>query len=239
MNNHISSTDVHLLVAPYALDALDAHERNRFEDHLEHCETCRIELDEFTSTALRLGEAESAAPPAELRERILAAVATTTQDRPVVTSLVERSRLRRTLPRLAVAASFLVAAAGVTGYVVEHDRAADLQVQTQQVSTVMGADDVAITEGRVSTGGSVRMMASPSQDAAVVVGAQLTPLDDDHTYQLWALHDGKATSAGLLGPSSGMVFVAGIDGAEGFAVTVEPEGGSESPTTEPVVEMDA
>lgn len=234
-----TSPDVHMFVAPYALDALDAHERNQFEAHLDSCEPCQVELQTFLSTAVRLGEAESATPPPELRDRVLSAARTSSQERPVVTAISQRSRIRRTLPRLAVAASFLVAAAGVTGYVVEHDRAADLQAQTDQVSTVMAADDAAMKTDDVKTGGAIRMIASPSNDAAVVVGADLTTLKDGRTYQVWAMQDGKATSAGLLGPSSGMIYATGIADADGFAVTIEPEGGSTQPTSDPIASMKA
>ena len=38
------SVDLHQLIAPYALDALEADDRSRFEAHLALCEQCRVEL---------------------------------------------------------------------------------------------------------------------------------------------------------------------------------------------------
>ena len=69
------TTDLHSLVAPYALDALDPHERARYEAHLEDCADCRSELAGFRATAARLGELENQSPPAEIgrascRERV-------------------------------------------------------------------------------------------------------------------------------------------------------------------------
>ncbi len=49
------------------------------------------------------------------------------------------------------------------------------------------------------------------------------------------MHDGKPTSVGLLGRGSGMLYVDGIKGADAFAVSVEPAGGSEQPTSDPIV----
>jgi anti-sigma factor RsiW len=38
------SEELHSLVAPYALDALDATDERSFEEHLALCERCRGEL---------------------------------------------------------------------------------------------------------------------------------------------------------------------------------------------------
>ena len=38
------SADLHSLLAPYALDALDDEERTRFEAHLDQCTDCQAEL---------------------------------------------------------------------------------------------------------------------------------------------------------------------------------------------------
>ena len=62
-----------LLLAGYALDALDDRERRTFEDHLRTCDRCQAELEEFRRVNAGLGmTVEEAAPPAELRARTLA-----------------------------------------------------------------------------------------------------------------------------------------------------------------------
>lgn len=231
--------DVHDLTAPYALDALDAHERARYEAHLEHCEACRDELTGFRLTGVRLADAETATPPPALRERLLAEVSRTSQERPVVTQLAQHGRLRRTAPRLLVAAAVLTAVASVGGYLAERDRSADLRAETAQVTQIVGAGDATTIDSTVSTGGSVRVVTSAEHDAAVVMGTGLKQLDDDHVYQVWAMHDGVPRSAGLLGREAGMVYVSDLGGADGFAVTVEPDGGSPGPTTDPVAAMSA
>ncbi|WP_181803288.1 RskA family anti-sigma factor, partial [Streptomyces shenzhenensis] len=40
--------DLHSLAAPYALDALDAGERRRFERHLKDCDRCADEVRALT-----------------------------------------------------------------------------------------------------------------------------------------------------------------------------------------------
>src|SRR5262245_45222460 len=67
-----TTNDIHDLVAPYALDALDAEERVEFERHLEGCRRCQAELLELQEGALALAwAAEGPEPPAGLRDRIL------------------------------------------------------------------------------------------------------------------------------------------------------------------------
>jgi anti-sigma-K factor RskA len=229
------SVDLHHLIGPYALDALEADDRSRFEAHLALCEQCRVELAGFKATAAKLGEGEAVTPPPELRERIVTMAASTAQEHPVVTALAQRSRFRQAVPRMALVAAAAAAVVGIGGFVAEHQQADDLRADRSRLTAVMAAPDAATTEGDVTGGGEVRVIASPTRDAAVVVGASLKSLDPDQTYQVWRMHDGQPTSVGLLGRGPGVLYVDGIKGADAFAVTVEPSGGSPKPTSNPIV----
>jgi anti-sigma-K factor RskA len=73
-----------------------------------------------------------------------------------------------------------------------------------------------------------------------VRGDALPRLDPSQAYQLWALTDaGEARSLGLMEYDDGGVAVADdidfdMDGARAVAITIEPAGGSEQPTSDPV-----
>ena len=70
----MTNQDLHELTAAYALDALDADDRQAFETHLRECERCRAELGELADTVGALAYAsEGPAPPESLRDRILVA----------------------------------------------------------------------------------------------------------------------------------------------------------------------
>lgn len=60
--------------------------------------------------------------------------------------------------------------------------------------------------------------------------------DSSHQYQLWALIDGKPVDLGVFDSSShntaGMKKMKSVKNAQAFAVTLEPKGGSISPTLE-------
>ena len=56
-------------------------------------------------------------------------------------------------------------------------------------------------------------------------------------YELWFNDDGKMRAAGLLSPSAGSdaVLLSGTVGkASGMGITVEPAGGSDQPTSDPL-----
>ncbi|MDX6278661.1 MAG: hypothetical protein QOJ72_2789 [Nocardioidaceae bacterium] len=227
------TTDLHSLLAPYALNALDSWERERFEIHLEQCADCRAELAGFVGTAARLGDAAHQAPPAELRDRLMAAVATTPQERPVVTALAQRGGLRRALPRLAVAAAFLVGAVGVGGYVTERNQADNYRADSQAITSVLAAPDADTAVKTFGKAGRVRMISSASKDSAVIVASDLPSLTHSRVYQVWLVKDDSPASQGTFS-RSGTMIMKGLHGVDHVAITVEPKGGSKQPTTAPI-----
>lgn len=230
------TTDLHSLLAPYVLDALDPDERNQFEAHLAQCPDCRAELGGFQATATRLAEAESQAPPAALRQRLLGSIGSVPQERPVVTALSRHGGLRRRLPQAVAAAALVLAAAGAGGYLVERDRADEQRQQNVAITTVLGAADATTTSQSLPGGGTIRLVTSTSRDAAVVVADGLPALDDDKVYQVWLIKRSVPESQGTFARSGAMVMK-DLAAADQVAVTVEPDGGSEKPTTAPIVDV--
>ncbi len=226
------TNELHDLVAPYALDALEPLERARFEAHLDTCEACFEELIGFAATAARLGEAHAETPSTDLRDRILAQAASTPQERVLRTTMPPR--WRRALPRLAVAAALLLGVAGVGGYVVEHQRVSEERDQNVAISRVLGAADAETSTKSFSNGGTVRLLTSREQDAAVVVARSLPSPGEGKVYQVWMVSKDVPTSQGTF-TTSGTMLMKGVSSADALAVTVEPDGGSEHPTSDPVV----
>jgi anti-sigma-K factor RskA len=227
------TSDLHSLMAPYALDALDPDERERFEAHLDGCVDCRSELAGFLATAVRLGDAVSHTPPPALRDRLLSEISVTPQQRPTVATLAERRGLRRALPRLAVAAAFLIGAVGVGGYVVERQNAQEEHDLNAAISSVIGADDVATKSKNFSNGGSVKMMMSADEDTAVIIAKNLPKPEKGKVYQVWMVDGDGPRSQGTF-ETGGQMVMDGIAAADRVAVTVEPAGGSKQPTSSPV-----
>jgi anti-sigma factor RsiW len=229
-------SDIHTLSGAYALDAVSDLERAAFRRHLEQCPACAQEVAELTETAARLAGASAAAPPARLRERVLAEVGRTRQLGPGRAEPSRTTGRWRRWTAAAVAAAVVLLGLGA-GALVEERRVRDAQrqsVRAQRIEAVLAAPDAVLRtvpgpDGR----GRVTLVVSQERNQAVAVLNGLNSPGVDRTYQLWMLRDGQATDEGTLGTgaSGGTVLVEGVRGQQTFAISNEPAGGSRTPST--------
>lgn len=230
------NTDLHTLSGAFALDALSSDEATQFRTHLEECAVCRQEVRELRAAAAQMGAVEAIAPPESLKVRVLATADRTPQKPPKVSSL-SQARGRRWAPRLAAAAAaVVVATAGAVGIaqIAGDDGGTSLQAGVVQV---FESEDAHTTEVDTSHG-AVRVATSPERGEMAVDTSGLHTLDQGHVYQLWSIVDGTPTSVGVLDdPGKGASMAMPEPGTQ-VAITVEPAGGSERPTTDPIVEVD-
>jgi anti-sigma-K factor RskA len=185
----------HALAGAYALDALDAAERNRFERHLRSCRSCTREVRGFAATATALGLAAAATPPPRLKGRVLGAVAA-----------LEAAR-----------------------------------TDDPAIAAVLSAPDARTTSAATSAGGTATVVASARAGKLVFTSFGLPALSPQQVYELWFIGGGGARPAGLVPPADGEstppVLASGLEAGDKFGVTVEPAGGTASPTTTPIVVM--
>jgi anti-sigma-K factor RskA len=243
------SRRVHELSGAYALDALDHAERERFERHLRRCPACTDDVRRMTSTATAMAMAAAAQPPPGLRERVLAAAATTPQLPPLPPAAARRRHGRRLtrsdwFPRLALglAAAGVAAAVALAVVTVSTQHRLDtVQAQNQAIAAVLSAPDAQVATGTSSTGGTATVVLSYGEQKMIFTSSGLPPLPNAKVYELWLLSTGSATPAGLLPqPTDGKtppVLAAGLTSADKVGVTVEPAGGTSSPTTTPILVM--
>jgi len=228
------STDLHTLSGAYVLHALSEEEREMFARHLEECQACRDEVRELAETVGRMGAAEATAPPTALRARVLAAADRQPQLPPLVTPL-ERARTRRRLTRIAAAAAaVVVVVAGSVFGISQLQGRHEPPVAAPSVSQVFHAPDARTVAVPTSNGGRLRVAVSPKTGRMAVATSALHPLPRQKVYQLWTLHNGRATSVGLVkNVRAGKVMPIPASGTK-VAITVEPAGGSAQPTTNPI-----
>ncbi|RPF22067.1 anti-sigma factor [Myceligenerans xiligouense] len=159
----------------------------------------------------------------------------------VVVALDDARRRRRRRWGTAVASVAAAVAIAVPTTVAvqladERDRMRD---QVQAVSEMLGDPDSAILRGAVEGGGEASVLVAG--DDMFFHAEGLPDPGEGEAYQLWVVAaDGSVSSAGVLELSRGETssFVR-ASGGVGLAVTVEPEAGSEQPTTEPIVVLAA
>lgn len=224
------------LAVPYALGALDAEERARFEVHLAECAACRGEVHSLREVAALLAEsAPAAAPPAALRELVLREAR---RVRPIGARPPERS----IVPWLAAAAC-LVLAIGL-GYAYLRERAAldratvSLTARDSLVATLLSPDAATAALAATGQAPSARLFWSPSRHRVVMAVFHLAPAAVGRTYQLWAISKGKPVSIGIFNtnPSGQVIAEMALPPDLTFeltAVTEEPAGGSPQPTMQP------
>jgi anti-sigma factor RsiW len=247
----MTTADLHALSGAYALDAVDDIERAAFTRHLAECEACAAEVAEFREVAALLGELAEQPPPTTLRSSVLAEVGRTRQAGPAAKPArpeIDRStRAERWWRRATVAtiAAALVAIAG-TWYGMDQ-RLDDQQRQVQALAAerdrmyaVMNARDVVMRGGNLPRGGRVAAAVSTEQQGGVAMLAGLDIPQNGEVYQMW-LMAGKGTrvlSSALVIPpgltGGTMLFDKWVPGADSMGVTLEPAGGSESPTRAPL-----
>lgn len=237
--------DVRDLLPAYALDAVDDVERRAVERLLAADPDARRELDEYRDVVAAFA-VESAPPPA-LRDTVLARVAASADPVPsagestggVVVDLAaaRRARRRRWTGLAAAVAAVVAVAVPTTVAVRATQEQSRLEARADAIERMLADPDVTILHGDVAGGGQASVVAAG--DDMYFRASDLPDAGDDRDYQLWVVEpDGAVVSAGVLDVQDGSTsrLVQGEPGV-GMAVTVEPAGGSEQPTTDPVVAL--
>jgi anti-sigma-K factor RskA len=209
--------DVHTLAGPYAMDAISAPDRARFDRHLARCEDCAREIASLREATARLATAAAVSPPPALKARVMAAAAATRQRPPVpepeaaLRTWPFRTWPFRTWPlrtwplrtgqgrpaprkRLAMAVAAVAAAAAVVAAVVfgvsnggMRDQLSRAQASSQQVAAVLTARDATMMTGAVRGGGTVTIVMSHSMRELVFTAAALHALPASRGYELWLI----------------------------------------------------
>jgi anti-sigma-K factor RskA len=241
-------TEIHSLSGAYAVDALDDLERAQFERHLAECAACREEVAGLRAAAASLAALTETVPPTSLRDRVLADIATVRPLPPEVptrkqaTERATERASRRT--GLLVAAAAAILALGGTA-VVTQPWANDADQSITAADQVLAAPDAQKVAADVDAvpGASITVVRSRSRNQAVMVTRGVPQPPADKVYQAWFLEpDGRMVSVGLM-PSvrdDEPVLLdpdADAASAKAVAITLEPAGGSPSPTQEPLVQV--
>ncbi len=237
----------------YALRALEGEERAAMEAHLEECAACRTELLELQGDmALLALTTAGPAPPERAKKRLMEAVAREPRGARQAGPSAERRPWWTFVPAFAATIvavfAFLIWRENVElqqQVAFLHREAQEqrlLVAEARKVAEVLTAQDakhfmlVSAPAKPVPQGRAIYL---EKRGALVFVASNLDPIPAGKTYELWLLPAAEGAApipAGLFKPDArGSAAVltpplpAGV-AAKGFAVTIENEGGSQTPT---------
>ena len=136
--------------------------------------------------------------------------------------------------------------AGTAVFTVQEHRVRDLrataesaQADAARVRAILAAPDLVVREQAVSGGGQVRVAYSRLRDAGLIMLAADSAPAAGRVYQLWTVRSQRAVSEGVLdvGQAAAVRVVDGLPSASDVGVTVEPAGGSATPTLPMVADL--
>jgi anti-sigma-K factor RskA len=191
-----------------------------------------------------LAESVAEPPPAGLRAAVLAAIAAEPQDSALgdasaepaepehVAPVVPIHRRRWWIPATAVAAAIVI----IGGALIV---TRDADAPSDDMMAAVLDDENAVTVELTGPAGVLRLVKSEEVDATVLVGDDVEAPAEPEVLQLWAIEDDEPSSMGTFRPNDDGHVEVVMEGTEPegvvYAVTVEPEGGSDQPTGEPVL----
>ncbi|HEX3041722.1 MAG TPA: anti-sigma factor [Solirubrobacterales bacterium] len=210
-------------LAAYMLGALEGDEAAEFERHLEGCERCREEMGWLEPAVQRLPEAvERQEPPRQLRAALMAEVRSDARE---AAARPSPARRRRWLLKPAMGfAALALLVAGVVGYEVGNGG-----------SDGGGASTVERQVGDLT----VKMVQEGDSGTLQLTGVHQLP--PDTVLEAWVEREGQveAVPALFVPNNNGQAEtrIADMTGVDVVMVTEEPQGGSEAPTSEPIMTM--
>ena len=240
--NHAEAIE---LAGLYVLDALDPAERAQVDAHLASCAEAHDEFAEVGAVAPALATlADPVGAPAALKNKVLAdyragaGVRVWEPTSAAATRPVRRSWLGWAATAAAV---LLIAVTAGWAYVAQSDAALEAQ-RTQTIAravAVMAApgSSVAILEGTATAAGASGFAAFGADGAGYIVLVGMPVAPAGKAYQAWYIADGVPASAGLLSVDRdgyALMALSGRPGTQVIALTVEPTGGSDLPTSDPI-----
>jgi anti-sigma-K factor RskA len=222
----------------YVLGALPEDERRELEEYLAAHPERQAEIDELGTVAglLALAPPEQEPPP-ELRRSIMGVVEA--EARPPVRSGPRFAGLREffSLQNLALGAAALLVIGLFSWNMLLQGEVQDLQGRVANLQDTPQSRMVAL-EGTGAAQQAHAEVMILEDDRAVLMAEEMPRVPEDRTYQIWVIEDDVPRPSGLFEPqgeSVAAVVEKPLEEGDVIAVTVEPDGGSPQPTTDPMM----
>lgn len=214
--NDAAHDDLKGMLGAYALNATDELERRHIDRHLSECDDCANEVRLLKEAASELAWLAAPEEVGDLPERI--------------SRNLPARRRKMTIRILTGVAAAAVAISGMLGASLLHQRTVSSQL----------ADVLADATRRVSLGPQGgfqgRGVLHVASGKAALILDELPDAGNGRIYQLWALAGASPRSMTIVDGTGRVVHLFDWKGrADSFALTIEPDGGSPVPTSDPVL----
>ena len=238
----------------YVLGALPEGERRSFEDYLAAHPERQAEIDELGAVAGLLAfSPQEQEPSQELRSRIMEVVDAEAEPRSLRhRSVTESIADYLSVRNLALGAAVLLVIGLLSWNVMLQGQVQDLQGQVAESQNQVQKlqDEVAQDQQQVQQRQTIKLegswadqgadaeVASIDKNQIILVARNMPSVPEDKTCQIWVIKGDVPKPSGLFQPDGNMTATPvtnPITNADVIAVTVEPAGGSDQPTSDPVL----
>jgi len=250
------------IVESYILGLATETEQQEFEAlSKQYPEIAQAKLDFELSLEAQLMR-DAIAPPAAMREKIFQSLDTSPSNIAYQETEEFETPVRKMNPWKWLAAASIILLAGVAYWAFSsNNKYKDLQQANTELKNQLDQSAARLSEldktaqtlqspylktatlqGTAQSPGSFANVYwdSTTKDVWLLVNNMPAPVSE-RQYQLWALLDGKPIDLGVIEPNIWqtklLVKMKNVQGAEAFAITLEPQGGSASPTMEKMYVM--
>lgn len=221
-------------LAAYLLGALPPEEATECRRHLERCERCRAEARWLAPAVEQLPQsAGRVEPPAQLRERLMAEVREDARSRGAEAGGSRHGKHARGLERprrlpigprpLAGLAAVLLVLAGIGGYLIGNGGSNGERTSTSVAGRAPGVIATVVRGG----------------DSATLRLTNVRPLPPQRVLEAWVRRRGRIEPVKALfvpdREGHARTTIGNMRGVDAVMVTTEPPGGSNSPTSAPIV----
>ena len=231
--------DAHVLdlLPAYALGSLDEVETSLVAAHLAGCELCTKELASFQQVVEQLSLSAPDTPPApELKRRLMEQISRQSAPGALREKPVRQPFMQRLFPVFGILGIILLLALSVTSLLLWQ------QLNRSEVLTgPRGMRAIALNNTDAAPQSSGIVIISADGQNGVLVVDEFQQLDPTLQYQAWLIKDGQTTRGPVFSVDESGYRGMRIEAPESLRsysailVTIEPAGGSASPTGQTVL----